>query len=172
MPPSTATRLVGSFGALPSDSELTTARPSAPSSSSPPFGPFSPLPSLYSRFMSLIQSLCFLLGLHRLRRGQVGHVPVHLSARRRALNCGPSTTHDRRPSARVHDEGPRASSPLPRHYYRASASGSLPPPAPVCPRHLGAASVQAAIPGGSARGRAVLGGRGRCYNWNSIHAHG
>jgi hypothetical protein len=45
--------------------------------------------------------------------------------------------HDRRPSARVRDEGPGASPPLPRDHRRAAASGSLPPPTPVRSRHPG-----------------------------------
>jgi hypothetical protein len=99
----------------------------------------------------LVQSLCLQLGLHRLRRGQVGHVHVHLPAWQRhhlppdlrRQHCAhdihrrPSTAHDRCPSAGVRDEGPSASSPLPRHHHRAPASGSLPPPAPIRHRHPG-----------------------------------
>jgi hypothetical protein len=68
----------------------------------------------------MVRSLGLLLDLHRLRRGQVGHFPVHLPARRRhrlppALrrrHCAhgiyrrPPTTRDRRASAGIRDEGP------------------------------------------------------------------
>jgi hypothetical protein len=102
--------------------------------------------------VGMVQSLRLLLGLHRLRRGQVRHVHVHLPARRRhrlphALrrrHCAhdihrrPSTAYDRCPSTGVHDEGPGASSPLPWHHHRASSSWSLPPPTPLRHQHPGA----------------------------------
>jgi hypothetical protein len=101
--------------------------------------------------VGLVQSLRFLLGLHRLHRGQVGHVPLHLPPRRRyhlpsalhrrhcahGIHRRPSTAHDRRPAAGVRDEGPGAPPPLPRHHRRAPAPGSLPPSAPIRHRHTG-----------------------------------
>jgi hypothetical protein len=90
-----------------------------------------------------------LLGLHRLRRGQVGYLPIHLPAQRRhhlppalrrrhcahGIHCRPLITHDHRPSARVRDEGPRPPPPLPQLHRRAPTSGSLPPLASVRHRH-------------------------------------
>jgi hypothetical protein len=97
----------------------------------------------------MVQSLRLLLGLHRLYRGQVGHVTLHLSARRQhrlppalrrrycahdihRLSC---TVHDHCPSVGVRDEGPRAPPPLPRHHRRMLVLGSLPSPMPVRRRH-------------------------------------
>jgi hypothetical protein len=76
---------------------------------------------------SLVQSLRLLIGLPWLRQGQVKHVPVHPTVWRRHrlpppalrrrhrphdIQCRSSSAHDRRPSLRVHDEGPGASPPL------------------------------------------------------------
>jgi hypothetical protein len=55
-----------------------------------------------------------------------------------SVQCCPPLAHDRGPSARVCDEGPRASPPLPWDHSRAVASESLPPPTPVRSRHHGA----------------------------------
>jgi hypothetical protein len=67
-------------------------------------------------------------------------VPPALSRRHCAhdIHRRPFTTHDRHPSAVVRDEGPGASSPLPRHHRREPTLGSLPPLAPVHHRHPGA----------------------------------
>jgi hypothetical protein len=97
---------------------------------------------------SLVQPLRLLLGLHRLRRDQVGYVTLHLPAwqgrhlppplRRRHCAHGihrrSPTADDHRPPAGVCD-GPGAPPSLPRHYRQTLALGSLPAPALVCHRH-------------------------------------
>jgi hypothetical protein len=86
---------------------------------------------------SLVQPLRHLLGYHRLRRGQVGHTPLHLSAGRghrlptplRRRHCAHSVqrrspaAHDRRPPAGVRDEGSGASPPLPPHHCKTPTQG-------------------------------------------------
>jgi hypothetical protein len=100
----------------------------------------------------LVQPLRLLLSLHRLRRGRVRYLTLHIPTSRghrlppplRRQNCAhsihrqPFTLHDHCPPAGVYDEGPGAPQPLPQHYHRAHALGSLPSLAPVRHRHPGA----------------------------------
>jgi hypothetical protein len=102
--------------------------------------------------VGLVQPLRLLLSLHRLHRGQVRYLTLHLPTWRRVrghclppplhrrhcahgIHRRPSTVHDHRPLVGVCDEGPRAPPPLPRYYHRSQAPGSLPSPAPVRHRH-------------------------------------
>jgi hypothetical protein len=90
----------------------------------------------YIRFASYLASLGLVeakLNVHvHLPAWRRYRLPAALRRRHRAhgVQCQSSSVHDRRPSARVRDEGPRAS-PLPWHHRRAKASGSLPPQAPI-----------------------------------------
>jgi hypothetical protein len=169
MAPSTATRPIGSFGASPSarsglrrdlqlrrhvrrrSSRLLQPAHRLRRRHSPRSGLLAnPLPIWpQAGVADPVQLLRLLLGLHRLHRGQVEHVPLHLLARRRhclppalrrrhcahGIHRRPSTAHNRRPLAGLHDERLGALSPLPRHHRRAPASRSLPPPTPVRHRH-------------------------------------